>query len=174
MMVGTRLPFEQLVRLGQAVQGELVIDSHIHMGVLKDYFVPQPEAERLVACMDRYGIGLACASAFAGVGSDFIYGNNLVAEAVRAYPQRFFGYTILNANYPEDLIRELERGARIGRGGVKLITAYQGLPEETERFFPVWRWARRQAQIILAREVHLISWPKSRGAIPTSLSWLGT
>jgi predicted TIM-barrel fold metal-dependent hydrolase len=151
-MVDTRLPFEQLVRLGQAVQGELVIDSHIHMGVLKDYFVPQPEAERLVACMDRYGIGLACASAFAGVGSDFIFGNNLVAEAVRAYPQRFFGYTILNANYPEDLIRELERGARIGMGGIKLITAYQGVPEETERFFPVYEWANARRKIILSHQ----------------------
>ena len=151
-MVDRQVPFEGMVRLGLAVQGELVIDSHIHLGVLKDYFVPQPEAGRIAACMDRYGIGLACASAFAGVGSDFVFGNDLVAEAVRAYPQRFFGYTILNANYPEDLIPELERGERIGLGGIKLITAYQGLPEETERFFPVYEWANARRKIILSHQ----------------------
>jgi predicted TIM-barrel fold metal-dependent hydrolase len=138
--------------MGLAVAGELVIDAHAHLGVLKDYFVPQPDASRLVAYMDRYGIDTACIFAFAGVGSDFVYGNDLAADAVRGYPKRFIGYTTLNANYPEELIGELERGDRLGLRGIKLITAYQGQSEETERFFPVYEWANARRKIILSHQ----------------------
>jgi hypothetical protein len=138
--------------MGLAVEGELVIDAHAHLGVLKDYFVPQPDPERLVAYMDRYGIDTACIFAFAGVGSDFMYGNDLVAQAVRAHPGRFIGYTTLNANYPEALIPELERAEGTGLRGIKLITAYQGQSEETERFFPVYDWANARRKIILSHQ----------------------
>lgn len=151
-MVERAVPFERLVQLGQAVQGELVIDSHSHLGEINHYFVPQAAADRIVACMDRYGIGLVCASGFAGVGSDFVYGNDLVAAAVRAYPERFFGYTILSANYPEALIPELERCEGLGMRGIKLIAFYQGHPEETERFSPVYEWADARRKIILSHQ----------------------
>jgi predicted TIM-barrel fold metal-dependent hydrolase len=151
-MVETHVSFEQMVRLGQAVEGEVVIDSHIHMGVNRFYYVPQPEAGRLAACMDRYGIQLGCASSFSVVGSDYAFGNDLVAAAVRDYPERFFGYIGLNANYPEELIGELERGDQMGLRGIKLITAYQGHPEETERFFPVYEWANSRRKIILSHQ----------------------
>ena len=151
-MVETQIGFDKMVRLGKAVEGEVVIDSHIHMGVSRFYYVPQPEAGRLVACMDRYGIGLGCASAFGVVGSDYALGNDLVAEAVRDYPERFFGYVGLNANYPEELLSELERGDQLGLRGIKLITAYQGHSEETERLFPVYEWANCWHKIILSHQ----------------------
>lgn len=144
--------FEQRAKRGLPVEGELVIDAHAHLGVLKDYFVPKPDASQLVAYIDRYGIDTACIFAFAGVGSDFVYGNDLVAEAVRAHPGRFIGYTTLNANYPETLIAELERSDRRGLRGIKLITAYQGQSEETERFFPVYEWANARHKIILSHQ----------------------
>jgi predicted TIM-barrel fold metal-dependent hydrolase len=138
--------------MGRALEGEEVIDSHTHIGEIRHYFVPQPEAERLVAYMDRHGIGLSCTSAFNVVGSDYALGNDLAADAVRRFPERFFGYTGLNANYPEDLIPELERGERIGLRGIKLITAYQGHPEETERFYPVYEWANAKRKIVLSHQ----------------------
>jgi len=91
----------------------------------------------------------ACIFAFAGVMSDFVWGNNRVVEAVRKYPGRFVGYATLSANYPEDLIPELERTAL---RGIKLITAYQGHPEETERFTPVYEWANSRRTIILSHQ----------------------
>jgi hypothetical protein len=146
------ISLKQRARLGLPVAGELVIDAHAHLGVLKDYFVPQPDASRLVAYMDRYGTDVACIFAFAGVGSDFVYGNDLVADAVRSYPGRFIGYTTLNANYPEELVGELERGDSLGLRGIKLITAYQGQSEETERFYPVYEWADARHKIILSHQ----------------------
>lgn len=148
----TSADFSQIARLGLPLTGEVVIDAHAHLGVIKDYHVPWPEAADLVAYMDRYGIAQACIFAFAGVGSDFVYGNDLVAAAVQAFPQRFIGYTTLNANYPEELVPELERAQGRGLRGIKLITAYQGHPEETGRFFPVYEWAEARRKIILSHQ----------------------
>jgi predicted TIM-barrel fold metal-dependent hydrolase len=150
-MVGG-MDFAARARLGQSLAGELVIDAHGHLGVIKDYFVPQPEAARLVDCMDRYGIQRACIFAYAGVVSDFVYGNDLVAAAVAVHPDRFAGYATLNANYPEELLPELERCEGLGLQGIKLITAYQGHSEETERLFPVYDWANSHGKIILSHQ----------------------
>jgi predicted TIM-barrel fold metal-dependent hydrolase len=149
-MVRSRLA--SCIYRGAALQGELVIDAHTHLGVFKDYFIPKADAQDLVAYMDRFGISKACTFAFAGVNSDFRYGNDLVAQACRDYPSRFIGYVTLNANYPEELVEELERGERLGLQGIKLITAYQGHPEETERFYPVYEWANARRKIILSHQ----------------------
>lgn len=148
----TSINFSQVARQGLALAGELVIDAHAHLGVIEDYHVPWPEAADLVAYMDRYGIARACIFAFAGVGSDFVYGNDLVAAAVRSFPERFIGYATLNANYPEELVPELERAQGLGLRDIKLITAYQGHSEETERFLPVYEWAEAHRKIILSHQ----------------------
>ena len=150
-MVG-RSALAESARLGRALTGELVIDAHAHLGVLRDYFVPQPGADRLVPYMDRYGIDQSCIFGFAGVMSDFVWGNDLVVDAVERYPSRFVGYATLSANYPEDLVPELDRTDRLGLRGIKLITAYQGHPEETERFIPVYEWANGKGRIILSHQ----------------------
>lgn len=142
----------QHARMGLPMDSDLFIDAHAHLGVIKDYFVPQADDADMVSYMDRYGINKACIFAFAGVGSDFVYGNDLVAQAVRRFPDRFIGYTTLNANYPEELIGELERCDRMGLRGIKLITAYQGQSEETERFYPVYEWAHAHHKIILSHQ----------------------
>jgi predicted TIM-barrel fold metal-dependent hydrolase len=150
-MVGT-ISYGERARLGLALQGELVIDAHTHLGLGEHYAIPGPEAENLVATQDRYGIACACTFAFAGVSADYRYGNDLVAEAVARFPTRFIGYTTLNANYPEDLIPEMERCTARGLRGVKLITAYQGHPEETPRFIPVYEWCQERRKIILSHQ----------------------
>jgi len=144
--------FAALVRGGLPIQGELVLDAHTHMGLGEHYFLPQADPQGLIAAMDRYGIARACTFAFAGVSSDYRYGNDLVADAVRGFPERFIGYATLNANYPEDLIPELERCTERGLRGVKLITAYQGHPEETPRFIPVYEWCQERHKIILSHQ----------------------
>ena len=145
-----RLSFVEIARQGRPLAGEMVIDAHTHLGLLTHYHVPRAGVDDLVAYMGRYGIARACTFAFAGVNSDFCYGNDLVAEAVRQYPAHFVGFATLNANYPEEMVPELERTARLGLRGIKLISAYQGHPEETERFFPVYEWAQARRRIILS------------------------
>jgi uncharacterized protein len=138
------------VRQGRPLAGETFIDAHAHLGVFKDYYVPDEDATGMVAYMDRYGMGQACIFAFAGVASDFVYGNDLVVAAVRARPDRLLGYTVLSPNYPEECIPELERTANLGLRGIKLIAYYQGHREDTPRLFPVYEWAQARRKIILS------------------------
>ena len=148
----TTLSFADLARLGLPVQGEVVIDAHTHLGQMTQYFIPEGEPARLVAYMNGYGIDTACMFHFAGVGSDFAWGNDRIAEAQAEFPGRVVGYATLNANYPDELIPELERCDKLGLQGIKLITAYQGQPEDTERFFPVYEWAQAHRKIILSHQ----------------------
>jgi uncharacterized protein len=148
----TTTSFADTVRQGLAIRGEVVIDAHTHMGLSEHYALAQADPEGLIATMQRYGISCACAFAFAGVSSDYRHGNDLVADAVRRFPERFIGYTVLSANYPEDLLPELERCSALGLRGVKLITAYQGHPEDTPRFFPVYEWCQARKKIILSHQ----------------------
>jgi len=150
MVESTR--FAQCAWEGCALSDVLVLDAHAHIGQIEQYSLPWPSADDLVAYMDRFGTDRASIFAYAGVGSDFVWGNDLVIEAVRAHPDRFIGYATLNANYPEELIPELERTFALGLRGIKLITAYQGLPAETERFFPVYEWANARGTIILSHQ----------------------
>jgi len=147
------LALADYARSGRPLAGELVIDAHTHLGLSTHYYVPRPEAADLVAYVDRYGIDRICTFAFAGSCRILSMGTtDLVAEAVRAHPGRIIGYTTLNANYSEELIPELERCETLGLRGIKLITAYQGHPEETERFFPVYEWAQARRKIILSHQ----------------------
>lgn len=135
---------------GSALSDVLVLDAHAHIGQCGQYSVPWPSTDEKVDDMDRFGIDRASIFAFAGVSSDFVWGNDLAIEAVRAYPDRFIGYATLNANYPEELIPELDRTFALGLRGIKLITAYQGVPVETERLFPVYEWANARGTILLS------------------------
>jgi len=100
--------------------------------------------------MDRLGVERVCAFSFAGVFSDEQHGNNLVAEAVHRYPNRFVGFTLLNPHRgAEDMRRELERGAAMGMRGVKLIPHYQGYPNEGPLIDVACKWADQHRQIIL-------------------------
>ena len=151
--VGGDVTFADVARRGQPLDGELVVDAHTHMGgSMTHYYVPQGESGPLVDYMDIYGIDAACTFAYAGVTSDFVYGNDQVAAAQAAHPERVIGYATLNANYPEEVVAELDRCERLGLKGIKLISGYQGHSEETERFFPVYEWAQQHRKIILSHQ----------------------
>lgn len=142
--------FAALVATGAPIQGELVIDAHAHMGESEWYYVPKPDPAGLVDCMDRYGIGKSWVSAYAALSSDYVYGNDLVAAAVKAYPDRFVGYATPSGNYMEDLVGELERCEAMGFSGIKLHQWCQGIAEDDRRWEVLFEWANAKGKIVLA------------------------
>lgn len=86
-----------------------IIDIHAHIGSLNIFHIPRPDAAGMIDVMDRVGVGLACISANGAWAADMSMGNDLVAEAVKAWPGRFAGYCVANPNYPADVKAELER-----------------------------------------------------------------
>jgi predicted TIM-barrel fold metal-dependent hydrolase len=127
------------------------LDCHGHMGGrAAHYHLPHCTLEGIVHDLDRFGVEKNCIFPFTGVSGDETFGNDTVVEAVRRYPGRFIGFTLLNPHRgPEEMRRELERGAARGLRGVKLIPYYQDYPEEGPNIDVACRWAHEHRQIIL-------------------------
>lgn len=126
-------------------------DAHGHLGEHNaHYHVPNSTENGIIADMNRLGVVKTCVMSFAGVYSDEVYGNDIVASAIKHNPERFVGFTMLNPLRGRDeMVRELERGAAMGMRGVKLIATYQGYPREGALIDVACEWANQHKQIII-------------------------
>lgn len=126
-------------------------DNHGHIGGRAcHYHLPNCDLEGIVRDIRRFGIEKNVIFGFTGVFSDEQPGNDLVAAAVRAYPDQFVGLTLLNPHRgPEAMVAELERCHALGLRGIKLIASYQGYPVEGPNIDVACRWAHEHRQIIL-------------------------
>jgi predicted TIM-barrel fold metal-dependent hydrolase len=141
--------FKGLAQQGRTLDGELVIDAHTHLGLMNLYALPRGAVPDVVAHMDRLGIDRACTFGFAGVSSDFEYGNDVIIDAVARYPDRFVGFATLHAQYPGEAVAELERCRRRGLRGIKLIASYQRCPTTDERLAPAYAYAHENHLMML-------------------------
>jgi predicted TIM-barrel fold metal-dependent hydrolase len=147
-------PADELVRLGQtgeAPDGFRVHDCHGHLGGhMSHYHVPDGDLDSTVREMDRFGVERCVVFSMAGVVSDECYGNDLVADALRRYPDRFVGLCLLNPHRGrEEMLAELGRCADLGFRGIKLIAHYQGYPNEGPLIDVACEWVHEHRQIIL-------------------------
>jgi predicted TIM-barrel fold metal-dependent hydrolase len=100
--------------------------------------------------MDRFGVEQVCLFSLSGVFTDETYGNDRTLEYIRQFPDRFVGFTLLNLHRGPDFMRkELERCAKLGMRGIKLIPSYQGYPEEGPNIDVACQWAHDHQQLIL-------------------------
>ncbi|MAE19263.1 hypothetical protein CMK12_10115 [Candidatus Poribacteria bacterium] len=107
-------------------------------------------AQDLIDEMDKFGIRTCCVFSLEGVFGDETYGNNEVAAVVKQYPDRFIGFTLLNLNHGEAIVRkEMERGLEMGMRGIKLINAYHGYPEEDPLVDVACEFADKHGQFVL-------------------------
>ncbi len=105
----------ETVRSGKPLEGELIIDSHTHIGPHSQTYTPKRNPEGAVQRMKHFSIDLACVCAMEpGVLGDPILQNNYVSETVKAYPNNYRGYAILGLNYREGLLDELLRAEFLG------------------------------------------------------------
>jgi predicted TIM-barrel fold metal-dependent hydrolase len=138
-------------RTGVRPEGERVQDCHGHLGLACHYHLPDGDLDGAVHEMDRMGVEKAIVFPFVGIfGGDEAFGNDYVAGAVRRFPDRFVGLTLVNPNRgKEEMLRELARGQEMGLRGVKVINFYQGAPDEHPLVDVACQWAHEHGQIIL-------------------------
>ncbi|HIE26554.1 TPA: hypothetical protein EYP66_04645 [Candidatus Poribacteria bacterium] len=170
-------PIDSLHRAARerlSLKDEKFYDCHGHIGwctphhvVVHPHLLPSPQAgersgvrpffkgeeniaEDLVREMDKFGIQVCCVFSLEGIFSDETYGNDVVAAVVKKYPDRFIGFTLLNPNHGERLMRkEMERGLEMGMRGIKLISAYHGYPTEGPLIDVACEFAHQHGQFIL-------------------------
>lgn len=166
-----RAAIEQLVLAGEPLSSELLIDCHCHMGLWPAFPVYEGSAEGMLRTMDRCGIDIACAAHHAGIGPDFVLGNDEVATACARFPGRFLAYCTLNGRYPENAITE-EIENRLVRGsfsGIKLHPAFQQYPIASDSLKPAFELADHRGLPVL---VH--TWLNDSMATPDMFDRLAT
>jgi len=138
-------------RSGVRTNGLTFYDVHGHLGEYNaHYHVPKSNIKNVVADTKYYGLTKICVFSFAGIYSDEIYGNDIVASAVEGYPDRFIGFTLLNPHRGKAaMLHELKRGVSMGLRGIKLIPTYQGYPIEDPLIDVACKWANDHRQIII-------------------------
>ena len=134
-------------RTGRTLDDVPVFDVHQHVG---EFGTIQPQSlDEQVAEMARIGIDRAMVSSIDAIHGDVQAGNDDVAEAMRRYPDRFLGYCMVTAQYPGDMLPELERCfADPGFRGVKLYQV--GTDYDHKLFDPVYEFARERNAPVLA------------------------
>lgn len=144
--------FEVAGRAGRPIAGEVLIDAHAHFGHGPDFPIIRPTANSLVASMDRLGIQLSCVSSIQAIFGDAEHGNQLVADGIKEFPDRIFGYLVVDVGYPEKVAAQLAGGRAAGFRGVKVWSygARPGLPYNHPNYEPVFAYANEHAMPVLA------------------------
>lgn len=121
--------------LGERLSDELLLDCHAHVGRHADYVIPWNQPEELAEEMQRLNVRGTFIFQFTGIASGEVsYGNDVVADACRRVPGRFLGLAMVNPWFERDVLRELDRCRSMGFVGIKLITGYQGYPDDGPMF----------------------------------------
>lgn len=137
-------------RRGLPLDDVLIIDCHCHMGYWQHFNVPEGNAEGMLRSMDSLGTDRACITAHASIGPDYIYGNTMVLNTVKHYPERFWGYVTINPNYEEDIEDELSRCLAVdGIIGIKIHPSCHGCQIDYKNYQPVYEIANSNKYPIL-------------------------
>jgi predicted TIM-barrel fold metal-dependent hydrolase len=143
-------PLHKQCLLGERLSGEVLLDCHAHIGRHADYVIPQGEPEELAAEMRRLNIRGAFVFQFTGAQTgEVAYGNDLIADACRRVPRRFLGLAMVNPVFERDVIPELERCRALGFVGIKLISWYQGYPDDGPLLDTICAYAHEHGMPIL-------------------------
>lgn len=141
--------FTQQAFAGAPLSDALAIDAHAHLGANPAFPFVDSSVAGFIAAMDRVGIDLACVSSIPAIYGQSRRGNAEVLAALAAYPERLFGYVVVDCGYPERIEEELERSLAGGMRGVKLHS-HGGLPYDHANYDPVYAVAQARSLPLLA------------------------
>ena len=136
---------------GLPIDDVMIIDAHDHLGRWGAFYVPQGGTiEQMIASMDKLGINKVCITAMSSIGPDYIYGNNMVMDALKKYPDRVIGYVTVNPNYPEDMQHELDRCFAVkGFKGIKIHAGCHGRAIDDKNYTAAYREADQRGLPVL-------------------------
>lgn len=94
--------------------------------------------QQIVAEMDRAGIQTLMLSAWHRPGQ-WVFSNDLIAEMVAEFPNRFVGVASVNLEKPVEAVRELDRAVReLGFKALRVIPWLWKLPPNDKLYFPLY------------------------------------
>ncbi len=143
--------WQQQLRAGEPLRDITILDGHAHIGEYANFYMNEPGAGSMVAVMDRIGMQAAIVSANASISSNNDYGNQMVLQAVRAYPGRFLGYVVANPWETEEMEATLNH--YLDQPGMVAIKLHPELhddyPMRGPRYAPMWAVAAERRVPVL-------------------------
>jgi len=95
-------------------------------------------AEQIVAEMDRASIQTLMLSAWHRPGT-WVFSNDLIAEMVAEFPDRFVGVAAVNLEKPVEAVRELDRAVnQLGFKALRVIPWLWNRPPNDKFYFPLY------------------------------------
>ncbi len=85
------------------------VDIHAHLGPYGRMHIPDNDVDSMIRMKDICGIDKTIVSPTPGISCDLVYGNNMMLEAIKAHRGRLYGACLVNGNYPDLSMDELER-----------------------------------------------------------------
>jgi len=143
---------KELVERGESldVLGWRIIDAHAHLGPWEAFYIPTPDVAAMVAMNDRLGITLTGLASNLAIDSDYARGNELTAQAVRAFPNNLFGYVVPHPRYRQGVLAELRRGFdELGLRAIKLHPAVHNYSVLEPACEDIWRFAEERQAVVL-------------------------
>lgn len=134
---------------GAPLTGATVIDAHAHLGANPQFAFPDSSVAGLIATMDRIGVQMACVSSIPAIYGSSDRGNAEILAAVAQYPDRLFGYLVVDPGYPERVTAQLARGLARGMRGIKLHS-HGGFAYDHPHYQPVYEAAAARSMPLLA------------------------
>jgi predicted TIM-barrel fold metal-dependent hydrolase len=124
------------------IDGYRILDAHGHAGSWQQYGMDD-RLDRVLNAMDRGGVDAVCL--FNIFWGEARRGNDVVAEFLRARPDRFHGFAFVTPHYPEEMVPELERAVdRLGFRGIKIYPPYFDRPVSDPVWEPVFAFANER------------------------------
>lgn len=137
----------------------MIIDAHAHLGSLGGF---HSTADDLVRWADRAGIDKLVTSCMDAFEYDTRAGNDMLAAAMRAYPDRIIGYaSFTSAYFGQAVIDEIERCVHdYGMRGLKIYSSRLRSVAEPDMFPIVARAGELKLPILAhadAREIGILA-----------------
>ena len=129
-----------------------VIDFHTHVGRWGRRGGTD-DIDNFVRNMDAAGVDRACVNSI--FYSDARRGNDIVASFVARRPDRFIGVAFVTPHYPDEAIRELERGFDVlGMRYLKLYPDFFGRPHDDPAYAPILEWANERGLVLMCHATY--------------------
>lgn len=150
-MIGTSDLAREFWTYGKS-EGCPIYDMHGHMGPFHSIYFPRGETTQMIHTMDACGVRMLVFSHHTALNSPDL-GNSLSIEAVRRYPQRLRAYCVINPNYPERVMADLEGFDTLFPDvfvGFKFLSDYHAVALTDARYQAAWEYADARGLPILA------------------------
>jgi uncharacterized protein len=144
--------FTLCAKQGLPIEKYEIIDAHGHLGSQCMFPLADGSVEGVIAQMDRIGIDRLYASGAPGLFGQAGYGNDIILQAMRKYPEKISGYMIVDIGWPGKIENTLNSCLEAGFCGIKIWSSGNrpGLPYDHPNYRIVFEFAQKHELVILA------------------------